>query len=426
MIIIEFGEGIMDLKEKLIILSSAAKYDVSCVSSGSNRKNTTKGIGNASSFGICHSWSEDGRCISLLKILFTNFCIYDCAYCANRNSNDIKRAAFTVDEISNLTINFYQRNYIEGLFLSSGIIQNPDFTMELLIQVVKKLRTELFFNGYIHVKAIPGADLKLIREAGLYADRMSVNIELPSESSLKLLAPNKKKEDILNPMQDINNQILMLNEEKKRVKKKTVFVPAGQSTQLIIGATPDTDLQIMKLSAGLYGKYHLKRVYYSAFVPVNNDKRLPTLYSPPLLRENRLYQTDWLLRYYGFNVDEILDQSHPYLEEDVDPKVSWALRNINLFPIEINKVDYALMLRIPGIGVKSVEKIIKARKFQTLNYEALKKMGVGLKRAKYFITCNGKMLEKVSYYPEVIRKKILHESYSKKRKEDSMLSLFSY
>jgi putative DNA modification/repair radical SAM protein len=384
----------MDTNQKLEILSDAAKYDVSCASSGSSRSNVNGGIGNAASCGICHSWADDGRCISLLKILLTNYCIYDCAYCINRRSNDIKRALFTINEVVDLTINFYKRNYIEGLFLSSGVVKSADFTMEMLLHVVKKLRKEYLFNGYIHMKAIPGANKDLIREAGFYVDRMSVNIELPSEESLKRLAPDKNKDDILTPMKLIRKNIFENKEERKKTKKLASFVPAGQSTQLIIGATPDSDFKIMKLTNSLYNSYKLKRVYFSAYVPITDkDNRLPALANPPLKRENRLYQADWLLRFYQFDVDEIIDEKNPNFDENFDPKLTWALRNLHYFPIEINKAEYHKLLRIPGVGVRSAQRIVTSRKFANLRFEDLKKIGVVLKRARYFITCNGKFME---------------------------------
>jgi putative DNA modification/repair radical SAM protein len=382
----------MNIEQKLEILSDSAKYDVSCASSGSTRENFKGGTGNSVKSGICHSWSDDGRCISLLKILFTNYCVYDCAYCINRKSNDIKRSTFTVDDVVNLTIGFYKRNYIEGLFLSSGVIKSPDYTMEMLLQVVKKLRIEQFFNGYIHLKVIPGASSLLIKEAGYYADRLSINIELPSEDSLKLLAPDKKKDEILKPMSLIGSSILeSISESKNNKTKKTKFSPAGQSTQLIIGATPDSDYKIMKLSNSLYKKFSLKRVYYSAYIPVTgSDSRLPAILKPPLKRENRLYQADWLLRFYKFSVDEIIDEEHPFFDDNFDPKITWALRNLDKFPIEINKADYNLLLRIPGIGLKSAQRIVTSRRFAALKFEDLKKIGIVVKRAKYFILCGGK------------------------------------
>lgn len=378
----------MDVLEKLKILSDAAKYDASCSSSGSTRTNLNTGIGNAENSGICHSWGADGRCISLLKILLSNACIYDCKYCINRVTNDVKRATFTPREIADLTINFYKRNYIEGLFLSSAVIKSPDFTMELLIKTIKILREEYKFNGYIHCKAIPGSDPILVDTLGRLIDRMSINIELPSNDSLKLLAPEKSKDSIVKPMEFISNSIQNNFLEKSRFKPK--FVPAGQTTQLIIGATPESDLKILSLTENLYKKFKLKRVYYSAYVSVNNDKNLPTLSTPPLLRENRLYQADWLLRFYGFNSSELLNESHPNFNKDLDPKCDWALRNITNFPVEINKADYYTLLRIPGVGVISAKRIISARRNGSLKLEDLKKLGVVMKRAKYFITCNGK------------------------------------
>ena len=398
----------MDLKEKLNILSAAAKYDVSCSSSGSKRKNTSKGIGDASSSGICHSFSADGRCISLLKILLTNYCIYNCKYCINASSKDILRAAFTPEEVVELTINFYKRNYIEGLFLSSAIFKSPNYTMELLLKVVKKLRCEENFNGYIHLKAIPGADDTLIKEAGLYVDRMSVNIELPSSSSLKLLAPQKTKENILAPMNTIKNTIIENKDTKKKIKSTPLFVPGGQSTQLIVGATSESDYKILNLSENLYNKYNLKRVYYSAYVPViKNEKYLPNIIHPPLVREHRLYQADWLLRFYGFNAKELLKDENDNFDLNFDPKTSWALNNIGNFPMEINKASYNELLRIPGIGVRSAKRIIIARKVHSLSFEDLKKIGVVLKRAKYFITCKGKYYGDISFNDEKIRAKLL-------------------
>lgn len=380
----------MEILNKLKILSDAAKYDVSCSSSGSNRSGRKGDIGSTSQSGICHSWADDGRCISLLKILFTNYCIYDCAYCVNRASNHIPRAAFTPDEVADLTINFYKRNYIEGLFLSSAVYKNPNYTMELLTDTVKKLREVHRFNGYIHLKAIPGADKTLIEKAGMYADRMSVNIELPSDQGLKLLAPQKNKEAIIRPMNYINSRIHQSIEEKQKFRHSQSFVPAGQTTQLIVGATKDSDLKILRLSEALYKGFNLKRVYYSAFVPVSTHPNLPPLSSPPLVRENRLYQADWLLRFYGYNAAEILNDEKPDFDLDLDPKCDYALRNIDMFPVEVNKADYYLLLRVPGIGVKSARRIISARKFGKLDFEHLKKLGVVIKRARYFITCDGK------------------------------------
>jgi len=395
----------MDIERKVEILSESAKYDVSCSSSGSKRKNTKNGIGNGSYGGICHSWSEDGRCISLLKILYSNYCIYDCIYCVNRHSNDIPRTAFTPEELAELTISFYRRNYIEGLFLSSGIIKSPDYTMEQLIKTMRILREVKGFNGYIHVKAIPGADSKLIALAGQYADRMSVNIELPTGRSLSMLAPQKNKSSIIGSMGLISTGIKKTREEKKTFKKAIPFVPAGQSTQLIVGATPDDDLHILNLTQGLYGHFGLKRVYYSAYVPVNShNSLLPAVASPmPMVRENRLYQADWLLRFYGFKAEEILDQSYPNLDLNMDPKSSWALRNMHLFPVEINKADYEMILRIPGIGVLSAKKILAARRVKALTFDGLSKIGVVLKRARHFITCQGKYYGERGFNEELIR-----------------------
>ncbi|MBP7654069.1 putative DNA modification/repair radical SAM protein [Candidatus Dependentiae bacterium] len=404
----------MDTLKKIEILADAAKYDVSCSSSGSKRINSNAGIGNACHAGICHSWADDGRCISLLKILFTNYCIYDCAYCVNRRSNDVPRAAFTPDEIAEITMNFYRRNYIEGLFLSSGVLKSPDYTMEQLIRAVKKLRNEYKYNGYIHLKAIPGASAELLLEAGRYADRFSANIELPSEKSLTSLAPEKKKNDILGCMQLIDNGISAISDERRIIKKADapLFTPAGQSTQMIIGATPETDLHIIKLSDYLYKKYHLKRVYYSAFVPVSEDSRLPALNTPPLLRENRLYQCDWLMRFYQFSADEILDETQPFLEQEFDPKLGWALRHPEFFPLEINTADYEKILRIPGIGVLSAKRIVGSRRYSKLRFEDLKKLGVVLKRARYFITCMGKYYDHSNIPENKLKKHLLEISNS--------------
>jgi putative DNA modification/repair radical SAM protein len=375
------------IKEKLEILADAAKYDVSCSSSGGNRKNTNKGLGDSSSSGICHTYTEDGRCVSLLKILLTNFCIYDCAYCVTRKSNDIQRAAFTVDEVVDLTINFYRRNYIEGLFLSSGIFKNADYTMERLVRVAKKLRLEHNFNGYIHLKSIPGASDELMREAGLYADRLSMNLEIPTESGLKLLAPDKNHQDMINPMRFVKNELIQYKEEKKKFKSTPKFAPAGQSTQVIIGATQENDFQIIQVADHFYNNFNLKRVYYSGYVPVSNDARLPAIGAQvPLVRENRLYQADWLMRFYGFKANEILEKNNPFLDLEVDPKMGWALRNITQFPVIIQNAPLEMILRVPGIGVKSAHKIVYARRFQNLTMEHLKKIGVSVNRAKYFIS----------------------------------------
>jgi putative DNA modification/repair radical SAM protein len=373
--------------KKLQILADSAKYDVSCSSSGSRRKNVGKGMGNALPAGCCHTFTEDGRCVSLLKILLTNVCIYDCAYCINRRSNDVPRATMKVSEIADLTINFYRRNYIEGLFLSSGVIRNPDYTMEALLRVAKTLRNQHRFGGYIHLKAIPGASPELVHEAGLYADRMSVNIEIPSENNLVLLAPEKNHTDIYRPMNQISSSILEYKEAKKRYRKSPNFVPAGQSTQLIVGASPDNDKQIIHVASGFYNIQRLKRVYYSGFIPVNeNDKRLPALKQAPLLREHRLYQADWLMRFYGFKGDEILDDENPYLETEIDPKLAYALRHPYLFPIDLNKADYEMVLRVPGIGVRSAKLIVNNRRFGHITLAHLKRMGIALNRAKFFIT----------------------------------------
>lgn len=414
----------MELIKKIEILSGAAKYDASCSSSGSNRKNEKGGVGNGAMCGICHSWADDGRCVSLLKILMTNYCMYDCAYCSNRRSNDIERAAFTVDEIVKLTMDFYKRNYIEGLFLSSGVVNNPDHTMEMLINVVRKLRKEEHFFGYIHLKVIPGASQELVRLAGLYADRISVNIELPSEKSLVALAPEKNKADIVKPMSYINHSIEENKTDKKIMKAVPQFAPAGQSTQMIVGASAENDIDIIKLSENLYKHFSMKRVYYSAFVPVNKDNRLPVLKSPPLVRENRLYQADWLMRFYGFKGDEILDSENPFLDMDIDPKSAWAIRNIKNFPVEINKADYETILRIPGIGVISAKRIIQARKFGRLNFEGLKKIGVIMKRAKYFITCDGKYMEHMQYEKSVLKFKMMADSRNKQKVSPLQLKLF--
>ena len=369
----------MEIMDKLKTLADSAKYDVSCSSSGSNRK-STGGIGNAENSGICHSFAADGRCISLLKILMTNSCIYDCKYCINKSSNTVKRAIFTPQELAELTINFYRRNYIEGLFLSSGIVKNPNYTMQMMYDAIYLLRNKYNFNGYIHVKTIPGADERLIKKLGLLVDRMSINIEMPSNNSLEILAPNKNKDNIIQPMKYISKTI---KEEKK-------FTRAGQTTQMIIGASPDSDCQIMNLAEGMYQKMNLKRVYYSAYISVNKDKLLPALKEPPLLRENRLYQADWLLRFYNFKVKDLVNEEHPNFNYLLDPKCDWALRNLEKFPVEINKVSYETLIKIPGIGLVSAKKIITARRNNTLNFEDLKRMRITLKRAKYFILCNGK------------------------------------
>jgi len=397
----------MELIDKLRILADSAKYDVSCVSSGSSRKNTPGGIGSGFNAGICHSFTTDGRCVSLLKILLSNQCIYDCAYCVNRISNDVPRAAFTPEEVAELTINFYRRNYIEGLFLSSAVVKSPDHTMELIIRAVRLLREVYRFNGYIHIKAIPGADNALIERAGSYVDRMSVNIELPTSNGLKLLAPQKKKEAILGPMGFISSKINEASENKRYFRNTPGFVPAGQSTQLIIGATPDHDISILKLSEGLYKRFGLKRVFYSAYVPVSDHPALPKAIKPPLLREHRIYQADWLLRFYGFRADELLDEKHKDFDMELDPKCDWALRNMHFFPVEINKAEYSVLLRVPGIGVRSAQRIVRARKIQKLGFDDIKKFGVVLKRARFFIICNGKYIDRIDASETFIRNNML-------------------
>lgn len=379
--------------EKLEILSDAAKYDVSCTSSGVDRKGNGTDMGNCISAGICHSFSADGRCISLLKILLSNECIYDCKYCLNRRSNDVPRATFTPDEICELTMNFYRRNYIEGLFLSSGIVGNPDMTMELIYQTIRKLREVYRFRGYIHVKGIPGADPLLIQKTGFLADRMSVNLELPTADGLKKLAPNKHRKNILTPMRQIQQGIIQGQNEVAIYRHAPHFVPAGQSTQMIVGATPESDYQIMSVAQGLYDKFALKRVFYSAYVSINEDKELPALHTvTPLLREHRLYQADWLMRFYQFRAEELLNEHRPNFNILLDPKCDWALQHLEQFPVEINRADYHMLLRVPGIGVNSARRICGARRTAVLTFEDLKKIGVVLKRALYFITCSGRMM----------------------------------
>ena len=403
----------MTLKEKLIILADSAKYDASCSSSGSNRKNMG-GTGNAAYSGICHSFASDGRCISLLKILMTNCCIFDCKYCINKRSNNIKRAIFTPEEICELTMNFYRRNYIEGLFLSSGIIKSPDYTMELLIKTIKMLRYKYHFHGYIHSKAIPGASTHLLKELGNLVDRLSANIELPTENGLKLLAPNKEE-----------NKVTKIMSYVKENHNRS-YVPAGQSTQMIIGATKETDLDIMAKSEALYKSYDLKRVFYSAYIPVNKDNVLPMLKTPPLVRENRLYQADWLLRFYGFKVKDLLDEDNPNFNILMDPKANWALRHLNEFPKEINTVSYYDLLKVPGIGIKSAKRIIACRKNFKITFNDLKKMGVVIKRAKYFITCNGKyFINSDLFKKSFIEANLILEDNPKVENNKEQLSLFS-
>lgn len=381
----------MDVLDKLKILTDAAKYDVACTSSGNDRSNDGKGLGSAVGCGICHTFAADGRCVSLLKVLMTNYCIYDCKYCVNRRSNDTRRTAFTPRELADLTIAFYRRNYIEGLFLSSGVIQNPNYTCERMIKALSILRYEYHFQGYIHAKAIPGADPKLIAQLGLLADRMSCNIELPSQESLARLAPDKTKTSILAPMALIRDKHQESKAELIQYRHAPNFVPAGQSTQMIVGASPETDYQILKLTEGLYHKYQLKRVFFSAYTPVVENPLLPALNTkPPLLREHRLYQADWLLRFYHFEADEILDPAHPTFNPLVDPKCNWALHHPELFPVEINRAPYEILLRVPGIGPRSAKRILAARRMASLNFDGLKKIGVVLKRAQYFILCNGR------------------------------------
>ena len=397
------------IEEKLRILSDAAKYDVSCSSSGSSRKNNN-GLGNAAINGICHSWSADGRCISLLKILMTNYCIYDCKYCINRKDNDIERAILTPDEVVKLTINFYRRNCIEGLFLSSGIIKSADYTMELMIAIAKKLRLEEKFNGYIHMKVIPGASRQLINEIGLYVDRVSVNIEFAENSALKLLAPDKKATDISTSMGLIRKNMLENAEDKKLFKSTPSFIPAGQTTQMIIGASGESDYSILSRSENLYKNFDLKRVYYSGYVPVNKSGILVSVdQAVPMIREHRLYQADWLLRFYNFRADEILNEKDPFVDPFLDPKTNWAIKNSHFFPIEINKASYKELLRVPGIGVTSAKRIVMTRKYSTIRYEHLKKLGIVIKRAKYFITVNGEFLGFKKENPELIRNALMEK-----------------
>ncbi|MEK4045627.1 putative DNA modification/repair radical SAM protein [Paenibacillus sp. FSL H8-0048] len=412
--------------EKLEILTASAKYDVACTSSGSDRKGQAGALGNTSAMGICHSFAADGRCISLLKVLMTNGCVYDCAYCINRKSNPIRRAAFTPEEIADITMQFYRRNYIEGLFLSSGIMRSPDYTTEQLIAVLELLRNVYHFNGYIHVKAIPGADEALLSRLGLLADRMSVNIELPSQESLGRLAPDKSKVSILKPMGLISSRIKENRSDIVRYNHAPRFAPAGQSTQMIVGATPDTDYQILNLTEGLYRKYSLKRVFFSAYTPVVEDSLLPALDTkPPLLREHRLYQADWLLRFYGFKANELLDEAVPNFNPLLDPKCSWAVNHREQFPVEINRAPYEMLLRVPGIGVRSAQRIVKARRAGSLDFHALKKLGVVLKRAQFFITCKDKPLEglKVSEHT-LLRSLMSGEQFALQQPQVEQLTLF--
>lgn len=398
----------MTVSEKLKILADSAKYDVACTSSGSSRKGTPGGIGSTVSYGLCHTFSADGRCISLLKVLMTNYCINDCKYCGCRNSVDIPRAAFTPEELAELTISFYRRNYIEGLFLSSGIIQSPDYTTELMCGSIDLLRNKYRFNGYIHAKAIPGTSPELITRLGTLIDRMSVNIELPSQSSLALLAPQKTKENILMPMAQIRNSIDQGKAELQRYRHAEKFAPAGQSTQMIIGASPETDRQILRLTQGLYKQYKLRRVFFSAYMPVGDEKMLPATGSS-LLREHRLYQADWLLRFYGFTADEILSEDKPSLDVRLDPKCNWAMNNLHLFPVEINTADYETILRVPGVGTKSAERIVAARRVAHLDFEGLKRIGVVLKRARFFITCKGRAMPGIKFSESFIYQNLVSD-----------------
>lgn len=395
------GEN-MELEKKLNILTDSAKYDVACTSSGVQRDGVKGKLGNAAAWGICHSFSADGRCISLLKLLLTNICIYDCKYCINRKSNDLERAIFTPREIADLTINFYKRNYIEGLFLSSAIVKNPNYTMELLYETLRIVREEYGFNGYIHVKAIPGADDEIIKRTGLLADRMSVNIEMPSEKSLNTYAPDKTRDSILKPMKKLRDNIINSKEELVLYKNAPKFVPAGQSTQMIIGASPESDGNIIRLSQGLYKNYSLKRVFYSAYIPVNPKSKLLPVKEAPLHREHRLYQADWLLRFYKFDANEIVNKDEN-LNLFMDPKCQWAINNLDHFPMEINTAPYNMLIRIPGIGTTSAKKIVAARKDCTLDFNNLVKMRISLKRARYFITCSGKMYERFPFLPEYLQ-----------------------
>ncbi len=402
------------IREKLQILADAAKYDVSCSSSGSNRKNKDKGVGNTGN-GICHSYTEDGRCVSLLKILFSNVCIFDCSYCVSRRSNDVKRAAFTVQEVVDLTMNFYRRNYIEGLFLSSGIFKSADHTMERMLQVVKKLRLEENFNGYIHLKTIPGASQEIITEAGLYVDRMSINLEMPTEAGLQKFAPEKTHAEVQKDLGIVRDRLIQLKDERKLIKSVPKFVPAGQTTQMVVGAHSETDQDIILMADRHYKEFKLKRVYFSGYIPINpEEKALPAVGSaPPLLRENRLYQSDWLMRFYEFSADEIVDDQHPNLDLDIDPKLSWALRHPEAFPVDINHADYKIILRVPGIGVRSAKKIVQARRFGQIHIDQLKRMGVAYNRAQHFIRCADTPKFKKDQQSHQIRQQILQSGQSK-------------
>ncbi|MCG7221110.1 putative DNA modification/repair radical SAM protein [Acinetobacter sp. AG3] len=402
------------IREKLQILADAAKYDVSCSSSGSNRKNKDSGLGNTGA-GICHSYTEDGRCVSLLKILFSNVCIFDCSYCVSRRSNDVKRAAFTVQEVVDLTINFYRRNYIEGLFLSSGIFKSADYTMERMLQVVKKLRLEENFNGYIHLKTIPGASQEIIHEAGLYVDRMSINLEMPTAEGLKKFAPEKTHDEVQKDLGIVRDRLIQFKDERKIIKTVPKFVPAGQTTQMVVGAHNETDQDIILMADHHYKEFKLKRVYFSGYIPINDEeKALPSVGSaPPLLRENRLYQSDWLMRFYGFEANEIVNAKHPNLDLDIDPKLSWALRHPEQFPIDINQAEYRMILRVPGIGVRSAKKIVQARRFGKIHIDQIKKLGIAYNRAMHFIRCADTPPFLKDQLPSQIRQKILQTGHSK-------------
>ena len=417
----------MELLDKLTILADAAKYDAACTSSGLDRDSRPGGLGSTILAGCCHSFSADGRCVTLLKVLMTNRCVYDCQYCVNRRSNGVRRAAFSPRELCELTIGFYRRNYIEGLFLSSAVMVSPDRTTELMIETLRLLREEYNFWGYIHAKAIPGADPLLTQRLGTLADRLSVNIELPSEQSLRLLAPDKQKAAILSPMAQIRDGIQISRQEVAKYRHAPRFAPAGQSTQMIIGATPESDLHILRLTEGLYRKYQLKRVFYSAYMPVSDSSLLPARqdFKPPLLREHRLYQADWLLRYYHFKAAELLDEAHPDFNPLVDPKCSWALQHMEQFPVEVNRADYELLLRVPGIGVRSARRILTARRVGPLTFSGLKTLGVVLKRAQYFLTCSGRMMEGLRVSQDgVLRHLVAQERPMLAREAPEQLTLF--
>jgi putative DNA modification/repair radical SAM protein len=412
------------LEEKLVILGESARYDASCASSGSSRNSTPKGLGTTVRAGVCHSWTADGRCVSLLKVLQSSHCVFDCAYCAIRRSADVRRTVFTPEELSSLTASFYARNYIEGLFLSSGVFRNPDFTMELMIRTVRLLRQVHAFRGYIHMKIIPGASPDLVKQAGLWSDRLSANIELPSEPSLKRLAPEKSYRTILTPMRTVHQDILENRSERLRDNRIPAFSPAGQSTQMIVGASPDPDLQILRIASRLYSEMKLKRVYYSAFIPVNSDPRLPSANRPVLLREHRLYQSDWLIRFYGFTVDELLDTDRPDLDERVDPKTDWALRHLDRFPVELNTADRETLLRVPGLGIRGVEKIIACRRHHRIRPEDLTKLRIATRRTRHFVTADGKFSGPRIGSETVLRELLEAPSTPRKQKDDGQLLLF--